>query len=289
MRILVVVPFLNEEEHLPGLLASLADQERVPDRLLLVDDGSHDGSPAQAARFAAEHAWATVLRRPPRPPERDRMVRAHELRALQWALEQTTEAWDVAGKVDADLRLSPDLLGELERQFRANPRLGIAGAYLRDLDGRRQPCPDGHVEGENSFYRHACWDAIAPLPPILGWDTIDEVRARLHAFDTRSFAMPAGDPVHCRRMGSHDGVLRGYRRAGLASYAYGAHPLHVLGSALARSQARPRLVCGAHYFAGWLTAAVRRVPRAERRVRDRVRAEQMARLRSLAIRRASPG
>ena len=287
MRILVVVPFLDEAEHLPGLLATLAAQERVPDRLLLVDDGSRDGSPAQAAAFAAEHPWATVLRRPPRPPERDRMVRAHELRALQWALDQITEPWDVAGKVDADLRLSPDLLGELERRFLDNPRLGIAGAYLRDLEGRRQPCPEGHVEGENSFYRHACWDAIAPLPAILGWDTIDEVRARLHAFDTQSFAMPAGDPVHCRRMGSHDGVLRGYRRAGLAAYAYGAHPLHVLASALARSRARPRPACGAHYLAGWIAAAARRAPRAERAVRRRVRAEQTRRLRTLAARQAT--
>ena len=96
MNILVVVPFLDEEEHLPGLLASLDAQKRTPDRLLLVDDGSRDGSPAQAAAFAATHPWATLLRRPPRPPERDGMARTHELRALQWALEETAEPWDVA-------------------------------------------------------------------------------------------------------------------------------------------------------------------------------------------------
>lgn len=283
MRILVVVPFLDEEEHLPGLLASLEAQQRTPDRLLLVDDGSRDGSPDQAAAFAAIHPWATLMRRPPRPPERDRMVRAHELRALQWALDQTSEPWDVAGKVDADLQLSPDLIAELERRFSASADLGIAGAYLRDPDGRRQPCPDGHVEGENTFYRRECWDAIAPLPAILGWDTIDEVRARLCGFSTRSFAMPAGDPVHRRRMGSHDGVLRGYRRAGLSAYAYGAHPLHVIASALARSAQRPRPVCGAHYLAGWLGAAGRRVPRAEAAVRRQVRTEQLGRLRSLVV------
>jgi hypothetical protein len=293
MRLVVVVPFLNEEEHLGSLLASVACQQRPPDELVLVDDGSSDRSPEMAAAFARMHPYATLLRRPRRPAERDRMVRAHELRAFEWGLAQTA-GWDVAAKLDADLQLSSDLFGEIERRFEADPRLGIAGAYLSALDGegrpRRQRCPAHHVEGENTFYRRACLEEISPLPPILGWDTIDELRARMAGWSTASFAMPGGDPLHLRRMGSHDGILRGFRRAGLAAWAYGAHPLHVLGAGVVRMSEWPRLLCGLHYLAGWALAAARRAPRAEPGLRRFVRDEQRRRLRRrLPARRAAVG
>ena len=282
MILVAIVCFLDEEEHLPRLLETIERQERLPNRLLLVNDGSSDRSPEIADAFAARHAFATALHREKRPPERDRMVQAPELKAFTWALA-TVSHWDVAAKLDADLALSPDLFAEIERRFDADPGLGMAGAYLssRDERGRlrRQRCPPEHVEGENTFYRRACWQQIEPLPPILGWDTIDEARARLHGWRTASFAMPCGDPVHLRRMGSHDGVLRGLRRAGLSAYAYGAHPLHVLLAGVARMADRPHVLCGLHYLAGWALAALRGAPRAEPELRRFVARENLRRIR----------
>src|SRR5690554_4806809 len=52
----VVVPFRNEEKHLPALVAALREQSH-PDSLLeflLVDDGSSDGGPAFLRRELAE-------------------------------------------------------------------------------------------------------------------------------------------------------------------------------------------------------------------------------------------
>lgn len=282
MILVAIVAFLDEEEHLPVLLETIAAQERRPDRLLLVDDGSSDRSPQIARAFAARHPFACVLNRERRPRERDRMLQAPELKAFTWALEQV-ERWDVVAKLDADLALVPDFFAEIERRFAADPRLGMAGAYLATRDGRgrtcRQRCPQAHVEGENTFYRRACFEQIAPLPTILGWDTIDEARARMRGWRTQSFAMPSGDPVHLRRMGSHDGLLRGYRRAGLSAYAYGAHPAHVLLAGVARMRDRPHVLCGAHYLAGWAAAALRRAPRAEPELRRFVARENLRRIR----------
>jgi poly-beta-1,6-N-acetyl-D-glucosamine synthase len=285
MRIAVVVPFLDEERHLGTLLESLSAQRRTPDRLVLVDDGSTDDSPAIASRFAAHTAYATVVRRPQRPAERDRMLGAHELRAFQCGVRHLAGDYDVVAKLDADLRLPGDFLATIERHFLDDPRLGMAGAYLSTEPAPgsrvRQRCPAGHVEGENTFYRRECLEEISPLPAILGWDTIDEVRARLRGWRTLSVEIPSGDPVHLRRMGSHDGVLRGYRRAGIAAYAYGAHPLHVLLGAGHRVPERPYLLCATNYLAGWGWAALRRPPRAEPEVRATVRREQLRRIRHL--------
>ena len=88
--------------------------------------------------------------------------------------------------------------------------------------------------------------------------------------------------LHLRRMGSHDGTLRGYRRAGWAAYAYGAHPLHLVAAGLARTRDRPLVACGVAYLAGYAAAALRREPRAEPAARAHLRREQRARLVALA-------
>ena len=292
----MVVPFLNEEEHLPTMLASVARQERQPDKLILVDDGSTDSSPDLAADYVNQCSYGTLVHRPVRAVERDRLVQAAELKAFEFGLAHVTEPWDVVAKVDADLDLPPDFLAEMERRFEADPRLGNAGAYLSVLkDGhlQRQRCPPDHVEGPTKFYRRECFEQISPLPHILGWETIDEVRARIHGWRTRSFPMPSGDPLILRPTGTYDGVLRGFRRGGRYAYAYGAHPLHVLAGAVVRAGDRPRVLGGVSYLLGWAGAALGRCPRAEPEVRRTVRRENLARLRRTAapgpwLRRSSP-
>ena len=125
------------------------------------------------------------------------------------------------------------------------------------------------------------------MPPILGWDTIDEVRARMRGLEDASFALPRGEALHLRRMGSHDGILRGYRRAGWAACAYGADPVHLVAAGLARTRDRPLVACGAAYLLGYAAAALRREPRAEPTVRAHLRREQRARLVALVRGRAA--
>jgi biofilm PGA synthesis N-glycosyltransferase PgaC len=277
VRLVVVVPFLNEEEHLPALLASIEQQTRPPDELLLVDDGSTDRSP----EIAADYAMARVLRRPVRPRERDRMATASELDAFTWGLAGAGD-WELAAKVDADIELTPECFAEIERQFEADPKLGMAGPYLSVVvEGvrGRQRCPPDHVEGGLSFYRRECFEQVFPLPQIIGWDTIDEVRARIRGWRTKSFEISSGDPLLRRPTGSYDGMLRGFRRTGLAAYAYGAHPLHVLAAAASRAGEKPRPLCGVNYLLGWAGAALGRYPRAEPEVRRAVRRENLERLR----------
>lgn len=285
MVILVIVPFLNEEEYLPSLLDSISGQTRLPDRLILVDDGSTDGSPGIASDFASRHAYARALHRPPRPAARDRLASASEWGAWQWALAQAREDGDLLVKLDADLRLPPRFFHEMERQFNYDPVLGLAGAHLStvEADGipRRERNATDHVRGASKFYRAECYQEISPIPQILGWDTIDEVTARLHGWRTANVAVPGGDPVHLRMTGTYDGRLRGYRRRGVAAYGYGAHPLYVLLGAVRRMAERPFVLAGGNYLFGWARCWVCRAPRAAPEVRALVRKENLVKLRRL--------
>jgi hypothetical protein len=281
------VSFLDEERALPTFLRSIAAQTRKPDRLLLVDDGSRDGSVRLADAFAGRHGFATVLRRPPRPRESDRLATAAELRAFAWALGTLEEPWELVAKLDADLSLPAQTLASIEARFRDDPGLGIAGPRLRSLDdaGRdvsHRTRPE-HVEGAVKFYRRACLEQVAPIPPILGWDTIDEVRARMRGWRTAG-GLPAEQPVlHLRPMGAHDGTLRAHRRWGACAYAYGEHPLYALAMGVRQLPQRPRVLGGLSYVGGWALAALRRAARAEPELRAYVRRAQLARLRQRVL------
>jgi biofilm PGA synthesis N-glycosyltransferase PgaC len=289
MILVVAVMFLNEERLLPQLLASIERQSRLPDRLLLVDDGSDDASPDIAERFAQQHPYVRVLRRPRRERAADRLATAAELTAFQWAVAQHDEHYDVIAKMDGDLELTPRCFERVMAALEREPRLGIAGVALSMTGPDGVPRPERsapwHVRGATKFYRRECWEQISPLPAILGWDTIDEARARMHGWRVASVPLPEGNPLHLRPTGSYDGALKGFRRRGAAAWAYGAHPANIIVSALVRVRDRPRVIGSGAYLGGWVGAAIRRDPRAERALVRFVRREQRERMRRILLHR----
>lgn len=279
----VVACFLDEEQHLPTLLSSIATQTQPPEQMLLIDDGSRDSSYAIAAAFARKHSWAEAMRRPPKPSSRDRLASAGEVLAFRWGVEQLKEPWDIVVKLDADLQLNSELFEIVRGRFSEIPELGITGPYLGTLaqngELRREHQPRDHVRGATKFYRRTCYEQIGPVPQILGWDTIDELRARRKGWSTETFEASTGDCIHLRPLGAYDGRLRSFRRRGVCAWAYGAHPLWVLLGGIYRMRDAPPLLGGLNYIWGWLEAAARRYPRAESSLRAHTREEDLERLR----------
>lgn len=284
LKLAVVVCFMDEAQHLPALLDSIAAQTRAPAQLLLVDDGSRDESYEIAAAFAREHEWARALRRPVKPKSKDRLARAAELVAFQWAVDTLREPWDIVAKMDGDLTLGAELFEAVCERFAARPLLGVSGPFLsivlRDGTLQREDGFSEHVRGATKFYRRECFQQLAPLPPILGWDTIDELRARSAGWTVESFELASGDCVHLRPTGVYDGRLRTHRREGRCAWGYRAHPLWVLLGGVYRTHRRPYLVGGVNYVWGWALAALTRQPRAERALGAHPRRRELARLRA---------
>lgn len=288
VRIAAVISFQNEADHLPILLRSVDAQTEPAEQIVLVDDGSSDASASIVAAYARTRPGVRVLTRDRRSAERDRLVDAPELRAFVAGVGALAEPWDVVAKLDGDLDLSPTLFADVRGAFRSDPALGVTGSYLsvieRDGTRRREPHPEHHVRGPNKFYRRECYQQITPLPTQLGWDTLDDLRARAAGWSTRSFAATGGDTIHLRRTGSHDGMLRAFRRHGLCAWVCGTHPLAVVLGAARRVVIRPYLLGGASYLLGWMSAGIRGCPRAEPETRSFARREDLARIRGIARR-----
>jgi len=63
-RAVLCLPTYNERENLESMIAALGEAlDTSQDRVLVVDDGSPDGTGEIADRLASEHAWVSVLHR----------------------------------------------------------------------------------------------------------------------------------------------------------------------------------------------------------------------------------
>lgn len=167
-------------------------------------------------------------------------------------------------KLDGDIELPPDYLRTLLARFASDPGLGLASGVLVEPapDGtmRRVTIPRHHVHGSLKCWTSACFSAIGGIEERLGWDTIDEVYARMRGFRTHSFTDLVC--VHHRQHGSADGVLRGHARHGECAYIVHYGPLWVsLRSFKVAFARRPLGLSGVAFLFGYLRAAARGVGR----------------------------
>jgi dolichol-phosphate mannosyltransferase len=103
-RVLVVVPTYNERDNL-GLIAERLHAAVPTAHLLVVDDGSPDGTGALDDALAAEHDWAHVLHR----REKAGLGAAY-IAGFGWAREH---GYDVVVEMDADGSHAPEQLPSL--------------------------------------------------------------------------------------------------------------------------------------------------------------------------------
>jgi glycosyltransferase involved in cell wall biosynthesis len=260
-RLLLITPCRDEAEHLERTLASVAAQTRPPDLWLIIDDGSTDATPAILDRWAARLPYLEVLRsrrRAPRGDGSDGLAIAAEAVAFNEALGTVALGeFSHVGKLDADIELAPDYFRCLIDRFAVESDLGIVGGCLLEDHGRGwRPAggPDHHVRGALKLYRRDCLEALGGgIQERLGWDTIDEVEARMRGYRTRSLPRPTAR--HLRPVATRGGILRGRARLGRAAFILRYSPWWVAAKSARMTLERPLVSGGLAYFWGYLRAA----------------------------------
>ena len=117
MKISVVIPALNEEKLLPKTLASLNQQTRKPDEIIVVDASSTDKT-----AMLAKDAGAIVISIPKKTIGYSR----------QQGLFKATG--DIVATTDADAILPPDWIERIERALTKPGVVGYFGGF-RVIDG----------------------------------------------------------------------------------------------------------------------------------------------------------
>src|SRR6202171_2796593 len=255
-RYIAITPARDEEQFLPGLITSMAAQTRLPERWIVIDDGSADGTAPILDEAARVHRWIEPIhlaRNRPRKAGGESVI-------MQFLPRAAWQDVDFIFRLDADCSFEPCVVELMLKEFAANPKLGIAGARLYE------PANEGwhevpelhafHTRGATKMYSSACFAAIEPLEGCEGWDTIDEMRALMRGFKTRSFRNIRA--FHHRPQGEVAGAWRGYFSKGQTAYYIGYSPIFLLARAARVGVTRPlSALC---MIAGYFDSQLKRRP-----------------------------
>jgi glycosyltransferase involved in cell wall biosynthesis len=283
----LITPAYNEAEFLVQTAESVVRQTVLPERWVIVSDGSTDGTDEIAHRYAAKHNWIRCIRM----DRSDGYSFARKARSFNSGYATVQDlAFDLIANVDADVSFEPDYFQFLIGKFEEDPLLGVAGTPM--IEPGHDPVADGlfnesDVFGACQVFRRDCFAQIGGYMPIKGGgvDWVALRTARMNGWKTQSFLERRF--LHLRPMGLRKGGgLVATFRHGEKDYFLGNHPLWQISRTLYQTTRRPYLVGGTALFLGYLWGAARRVPRPVPQELMRFhRREQMQRLKSVVATR----
>ncbi len=284
-RYAIVSPVRNEARFIRRTLESVTGQTEPPARWVIVDDGSTDETAAIIAEFAADADYIRLLPHVGDDAEKptDRLLWAAEAVAFNAGLREVDlESVEYIVKLDGDLAFGPDYFATLMDEFEKDPSLGMAGGYCYQVDDgvrRKEWNPESHVRGPTKMYRTECFRDIGGIPTVYAWDALDEIKAQMAGWRTRSFPLVV---EHLKPTGTVGGLARARVRQGIGAYLLGYHPVFLFARSARLALAPPRVLGGAAFLAGYVQASFRRPERiADAETIAYLRGQQLQRLRGL--------
>lgn len=265
-RLVIITPCRDEAAFAARTLESVAAQSLRPDRWIIVDDGSSDGTGEILRRFAEPHPWIEIVQRQDRGR---RAVGGGVVEAFYAGYALADPAAEFICKLDLDLDLPPRYFENLLGRMAADPRLGTCSGkpWFRDpVRGRlvSEACGDETSVGMTKLYRHACFRAIGGFVREVMWDAIDCHRCRMLGWKARSWDEPDLRFLHLRPMGSSQtSWWSGRTRHGRGQWFMGTDPLYMAASATFRMSRPPLLAGGVGMLWGYLSAGLAQAPRLE--------------------------
>jgi glycosyltransferase involved in cell wall biosynthesis len=280
----LITPARNEEAFIEKTLESVIKQTVLPQRWVIVNDGSTDATSEKVRSYLAGHPWISLVDLPVR---KERHFAA-KVNAFNAGRERVSDLdYVVIGNLDADVSLDADHFEFLMNQFVKDPELGVAGTIFREEGGYSSGTDsfEGHtyVSGQCQMFRRQCFDEIGGYKPNKagGIDWMAVTHARMIGWKTRSFREKSF--FHHRKLGTAErGRFASSFSYGEKDYYLGGHPVWEMFRVAYRMTKPPYLIDGAAFGLGYAWAFI---SRQKRPVSDELmrfhRKEQMQKLRTI--------
>lgn len=210
-------------------------------------------------KIAQKYEWISAIQRKKEPGTYD-----ESFRAFMFGVDALKSDWDYLVKLDADTLLPPKHLESLVEKFEADESLGLASGVCAG-----EPGIASHPRGNNRMYRRQCWKEISFPEDGWGWDTIDEVFARLNGWKAEAF-----DEIICKHLRTKLPDAKYRFHQGRLSRHLGYYWWFVLGRSAKMLTSSGILPCFA-YFSGYLRGGFGDVDEGVRRA---VRMDQKRRI-----------
>lgn len=262
MKYVLITPTRNEEKFIEGTIRSVLAQTHLPERWVIVDDGSTDRTAEIVASYVRNYSWIELVQRPRR---KDRDF-AGKVYAFNDGLARVQPIKvELLGNLDADVSFGPDHFEFLSNKFVEDPLLGVVGtAYTQEGWDSTSDSFEGQtsVHGACQLFRIECFRDIGGYQPSRagGVDWIAVTTARMKGWKTRNYRERRFH--HHRIMGTAGrtelGAMFDY---GKKDYLLGGSFVWELFRAGYRMTKRPAILGGIALLFGYCTAAFQRLQR----------------------------
>ena len=250
----------NDSLLLKNLAQSMKSQTKRPEEWIIILDENNDYTIEIMSKFLVENSWASIVSENSLTGMYPRGERISRL--FSNAVGTSSLDWDFCSKIDADMELEKDYFEKLLSEFNNNPKLGIASGNCilpPEWGGKMEKTPEYHTRGGLKTYRRKCFDDMEGIEPLDGWDTIDNVKAKILGWDTSNFRHITA--LHARPTGLEKGLLYTSFNEGRKSYFLGYFKPFFLVKVLHRMLSKPFLFGGLAMLFGYTKLWVRRAPR----------------------------
>lgn len=289
LKYVIVTPARNEARFIELTLKSVTNQTLLPQKWVIVSDGSTDGTDDIVKKFMVRHPWIELLRMPERA-ERHFAGKVHAFNAGYANVCDTQ--YDIIVSLDADISFEDDYFEFLFEKMSADKALGVAGTPFRELSGETYDyrfVNIEHVSGACQVFRRRCFEDIGGYLAVKGGsiDHIAVISARMKGWKTRTFTDKTC--LHHRAMGTAGrSVLKSRFKLGVKDYAIGNHPLWELFRTVRQMSIAPIFIGGLGLGTGYLWGLFSRAQRpVSRELIAFHRREQMQRLSRFLSRKRS--
>lgn len=252
----------NEEENIGKTIESMLAQTELPQRWVIVSDGSQDRTDEIVQRYAEKHPFIRFLR-VTRPPGRSFRTK---VMALQAGIKLLADVpFQFIGNLDADISIGPSYFGDLIAKFEKDPGLGIVGGFV--FEGKEG---ESRSRSSNRVYsvahaaqlvRRECYEAIGGYAVLEygGEDWHAQTTARMMGWSAEAF--PELRISHHRPTGAGDNLARHKFRQGRMDYAFGSEPVFETFKCLQRLTERPFFIGSFARLAGFFWSTIIRESR----------------------------
>jgi glycosyltransferase involved in cell wall biosynthesis len=278
----IITPAYNEEAYIEKTIESVLSQTILPQKWVIVSDGSTDRTDEIVRGYMPENPWIVLLRL---PEHKDRHFAA-KVRCFNAGYEKVKKLdYDIIGNLDADISFDRDYFQFLMAKFAENPELGVAGTPFVEngvhYDYRFTNIE--HVSGACQLFRRECFEEIGGYIPIKGGgiDWVAVTTARMKGWKTRTFTERTC--LHHRKIGTgNNSALMALFKQGRKDYFLGNHPLWEVFRTFYQMSRKPYVMGGLLLLFGFAWAGVKRTERPiSKELMEFVRKEQMQRLKAL--------
>lgn len=198
MKFLIIIPAHNEEKNVQFCLRSLEHQTFKDYEVVVVNDGSTDKTGEAAEEFTQRNQNFSVVHLEKSGHEPGAKVVRTFNRGL---VTQDLHRFEVICKFDADVVFPPNYLAEINKVYEQNQKAGMVSGLVSikksvfetqlafDFKDEKKQwifenlSSKNHVRGPIKSYRKECFEAMNGLRPVLGWDNIDVMLAKMYGFE----------------------------------------------------------------------------------------------------------